>query len=543
MKHHSISVGVLVGLAILMYLFTPFGRDLWLPDEPRYAEVAMEMANTDNWIIPHLNGELYSEKPPLFFWQLALSSGLFGGWHSFAMIAPAGFAAIGCILMTYALATMLFNRHVATLSALVLMTMLLFTGVGQMVRMDMFLILCFMFSFLAFYKIYTHRQTNTWGYAFLFYMAAGLSTLTKGPIGLGLPGLIITIFVLWKYFVQRESPFDFELFGKLHVIPGSVLYVAIVLAWFLPAVRQQGWDYAYLITIRQNLGRVVDSFSHARPWYFYLYTLPWITLPWFPFLVSAAVKQRSIKISQYERDALTFLWVWWATTFLFFTCVSGKLEIYLLPLFPPTAILVGRLWWLVFSQQHNEPRLFRRLAYPAYSLGGVFVIGGMALFFIPEARQYLEAAGFLVILGILIIVFASQRAMRVLFGTVWSFTPVMLLYAILAVAPVLDQQFTLQSVVEDLHRFDAGDAELGLWQFYFPARYYLPGQLTLLTTQEEKVAFFSADVPAFCLARERYLEDIRREVNIPIYVLATYNIQHKRFILVSQRPIQEAFLQ
>jgi 4-amino-4-deoxy-L-arabinose transferase-like glycosyltransferase len=459
------------------------------------------------------------------------------------MIAPVGFAAIGCILMTYVLATMLFNRHVAIFSALVLMTMVLFTGVGQMVRMDMFLILCFMVSFFAFYKIYTYRQINTPGYAFLFYGAAGLGTLTKGPIGLGLPALIIIIFVLWKYFIRRESPFDLDLFGKLHVIPGSLLYVVIVLAWFLPAVHQQGWDYAYLITIRQNLGRVVDSFSHARPWYFYLYTLPWITLPWFPFLVSAAIKQRSMNISQHERDALTFLWIWWVTTFLFFTLVSGKLEIYLLPLFPPTAILVGRLWWLVFSQQHNEPRLFRRLAYPAYFLGGVFAIGGMALFFIPEARQYLGGAGLLVILGILIIVFASQRAMRGLFGTVWSFTPVMLLYAILAVAPVLDQLFTLQSVVEDLQRFDAKNAKLGLWQFYFPARYYLPDQLTLLATHEEKVAFFSADVPAFCLVREKYLEDIRREVNRPIHVLATYRIQNKRFILVSQHPIQEAFLQ
>ena len=209
-----------------------------------------------------------------------------------------------------------------------------------------------------------------------------------------------------------------------------------------------------------------------------------------------------------------------------------KTKIYLLPLFPPTAILVGRLWWLAFFQKQNSRSSIRHITYPAYFLGGVLVIGGITLIFIPETSHYLGGMGILLNFGILIIVFAWQRAFRFLFGIVWSFTPVLLLYAIVAVVPMLDQQLTLQPVVKDLQRFDAEDETLGLWQFYFP-----------LTTHEEKIAFFSAKIPVYCLAREKYLEDIRRELNIPIYVLATYHIQQKRFILVSQHPVQEAFLE
>lgn len=526
-----------------MYFVSPFGRDLWIPDEPRYAEVAMAMVETGNWIIPHLNEELYAEKPPFFFWQLALGAKLFGGWHAFAMIAPAAFAAVGCILMTYALATLLFNRHIALFSALVLMTMVLFTGVGQMVRMDMFLILCFMVCFFSFYTIYTHRQANTLGYALLFYVAAGLGTLTKGPIGLGLPGLIITVFVLWKYVVRHRSPFDFDLFGKMHVIPGTLLYLAIVLAWFLPAVRQQGWEYAYLITIRQNLGRVVDSFSHASPWYFYLYTLPWITLPWFPFLISAAIKNRSDKGSKKDQDAVIFLWIWVIATFLFFTAVSSKLEIYLLPLFPAVAILVGRLWWQIMSQANTTPVLLRYLTYPAFFLGGLLMIGGLVLLFIPETRHYRVGVVLVVGLGMLILMIASQRAVRALFGVVWSFTPLMLLYGMLVIVPVLDQEFTLQPVISDLQRFETGEQQLGLWQSYLPINYFLPGRITLLRTTEEKQHFFSVESPAYCLIQEKHLENAQHELNMPVYILATYRIAHVRFALISQQPIQEILLQ
>jgi 4-amino-4-deoxy-L-arabinose transferase-like glycosyltransferase len=83
---------------------------------------------------------VYTEKPPLYFWILAGSAKLFGGWHPFAMIAPAAFSTIGCVLVTYVFATLLFHHRAAFLRSLILMTSLLFVGVGQMVRMDMFLI-------------------------------------------------------------------------------------------------------------------------------------------------------------------------------------------------------------------------------------------------------------------------------------------------------------------------------------------------------------------------------------------------------------------
>ena len=99
-----------------------------------YAEIAMEMADTGNWIIPHLHGELYTEKPPLYFWLLAGSAKFFGNWQSLAMIFPVALSALGVIIVIYGFAALLFNRKVGFLSALMLMTSVLFLGVGQFVR-------------------------------------------------------------------------------------------------------------------------------------------------------------------------------------------------------------------------------------------------------------------------------------------------------------------------------------------------------------------------------------------------------------------------
>ena len=155
MQKYLSTIGIIILLAIPLFFLAPFFRDLLIPDEPRYTEIAMDMAKTGNWFVPHYQSELYSEKPPLFFWLLAASAKLLGGWYPFAMILPATLAAIGCLIVIYRFALFLFQqRIVAFLSTLVLMTLGLFVGVGQMVRMDTILLLCISLSLWCFYRVF-----------------------------------------------------------------------------------------------------------------------------------------------------------------------------------------------------------------------------------------------------------------------------------------------------------------------------------------------------------------------------------------------------
>ncbi len=534
MKAHLLTIGLLIGIALPLFLLTPLTRELWLPDEPRYAEIAMEMAESGNWIVPYLHGEIYTEKPPLYFWLLAGSAKLFGTWQPFAMIFPAALSALGVIIVVYGFVTLFFDRRVGVLSSLILMTSVLFIGVGQFVRMDMFLLLCLSLSLFSFFRLYIRTTPYDSIYVVLFFVPAALATLTKGPIGVGLPGLIILIFLGWTR--------KFDVLKKMRLFWGSLLYLAIVLAWFAPAIIQEGWEYAYLITIRQNWGRLHDSFSHARPWYFYLHTFPWITLPWFPFFISAIIRfWRTPNASDdKEADTSRFLWIWWSATFFFFSFVSGKLEIYLLPLLPPTAILTAHFWHTL--QKPREVSNDISLKIPASILAGTLLIASIILILQGESSEYWGGIVLLTAVGGLLMYAVTRRSSRLLFGVVCSITPLIVCYSAFDVVPMLNQQLSLQSVLRDMRHFKNGENVLALWESYSPIQYYLPFHVPVLVTPEEKRAFFSSSSPAYCLVREKYLDSIRQEIRIPLYIVGAYRVQQKNFLLLSQLPKEKLVL-
>jgi len=524
MKTHLLIIGVLIAIALPLFLLTPQARELWLPDEPRYAEIAEEMAASGNWLIPHLHGEIYTEKPPLYFWLLAGSAKLFGSWQPFAMIFPSALSALGVIIVVYGFVALFFNRRVGVLSSLILMTSVLFIGVGQFVRMDMFLLLCLSLSLFSFARLYFRATPHDNIYATVFFFAAALATLAKGPVGLGLPGLIILIFLVWRR--------DFGVLKKMHLFWGGLLYSFIVLAWFVPAIMKEGWDYAYLITIKQNLGRVHDSFSHARPWYFYLHTLPWITFPWFPFFISAIISLRKTPAASTDRDVLRFLWAWFGATFLFFSAVSGKLELYLLPLFPPMAILTAYFWDAFITRRESASSM--SLTIPAYVLAGSLLIFSIALILRGESFTHWGGIFCVDVVGSLLIYAAIRQSPRLLFGIISSITPLILSYGALNIVPTLDPQLSLKAVLQDMKSISNHKNTLALWESYYPIQYYVEPYVPVLKTSQEKQAFFSSPTPVYCLAREKNLERIQQEVGKPLYVVGTYRIQHKNFLLLSQ---------
>src|SRR4030043_131728 len=136
----------------LIFLFNLGGRDLWDPDETRYAVVAREMKETGNWILPHLNGEIYAEKPPLFFWLVNLSTFFTGENTELANRLPSALAGLITILLTFLFGERLFHTRVGFLSSLVLATCLLFPPVSRWMALDSLFTLLFLFTIYCFYR-------------------------------------------------------------------------------------------------------------------------------------------------------------------------------------------------------------------------------------------------------------------------------------------------------------------------------------------------------------------------------------------------------
>ena len=317
----------LLGLA----LFLPGigARDVWNPDEPRYAVVAREMRESGDWLVPHVNGRLYSEKPPLHFWAIAAASYLTGGVTETAARLPAAAAATLTLFLLWGIGRRLFDREVAWGAVLVFATSSKILWQGRVGQIDMTLIALVTLSMYAFVRGFVEERD---GFFRLFFVAAGLATLAKGPVGLLPPLLAIVAFALATG--QRD------LLRRMRIPTGLAIWALVVLAWLGPAILSAGREYFEIIVLKQNVTRYADPWHHFQPWYYYLTVVPADFFPWALFLPGSiwVLWRRS---TGGERRGYQWAFAWMAVTLVFFSLSPAKRTVYILTMYPALALLVA----------------------------------------------------------------------------------------------------------------------------------------------------------------------------------------------------------
>jgi 4-amino-4-deoxy-L-arabinose transferase-like glycosyltransferase len=325
----------LLALGLALYLPGLGSEVLRHPLEAKYALAAREMLEGGPLLVPYLYGELYPDKPPLYFWATAALGRLAGGQITEVTARlPAALAAVAGLLVTWALGRELFGARAGVLAAAVLGTSNLFFWYARQGHPDQFLCLFVSLACLAFWRGLApdapHRRAWTAG----AYVAMALGVLSKGLIGLVLPLLAAAGYLVLTG-GARALP------ARLALGPGLAVFLAIVLAWYAPAVTRHGIPYLHESLVRQHLVRFGDSWAHPAPWYFYLGEFPADFLPWLLFLPGTVVLGWRTRGEAPPRRPLLFPLAWFATGFLVFTLSSGKRSAYLLPLFPAAALAVG----------------------------------------------------------------------------------------------------------------------------------------------------------------------------------------------------------
>jgi 4-amino-4-deoxy-L-arabinose transferase-like glycosyltransferase len=147
-------------MGTLLFLFRIGERDLWDPDETRYALVAREMWESGNWILPQLDGSVYAEKPPLFFWVVNLSTFILGKDLEFVNRLPSALAGVACLLITFLFGERLFHPRIGFLSGLALATCFLFPQLSRWMMLDSLFTLLFLLTLLTFYHGYGQEETR-----------------------------------------------------------------------------------------------------------------------------------------------------------------------------------------------------------------------------------------------------------------------------------------------------------------------------------------------------------------------------------------------
>ncbi len=329
---NSRRAALFAGILVILFLSGALMRDLTYPDELRYAEVAREMLERGTWVLPTLNYEIYPDKPPLFFWLLALSMGLLGA-TPLAALLPSMLAALGTGLLTYRIGHEIFDRETARLGSFVFMTFSIVVLMAQVVRMDMLLTLLTTAAVYWFVRAIRRRPGDAgmnvlWGYVLI-----AMALLTKGPVGLLIPALAVLGFLALTE--QTDSA------RSLRSDTGVLIVAALALAWLFPAGFEGGWSYLKEIVWTQNAGRLADSFAHAKPFYYYLMIFPVLFFPWSFYLL--LYLDRSVRNGcARDRSTMILLLCWVLGPGIVFSLISGKMAIYLLPVTPALALLIAR---------------------------------------------------------------------------------------------------------------------------------------------------------------------------------------------------------
>lgn len=316
-------------LWLVLLLTTLYCRPLLPVDETRYVGVAWEMWQHNNLLVPYLNGEPYSHKPPLLFWLMQLSWSVFGV-HAWAARLVSPLFGLGSLFLTYLVARQLWpnDTRTATLAPLVVLGSLAWSVFSTTVMFDM---LMAFFSLLGVMGIlWSWRQGGSRGWIILG-LASGLGVLAKGPVIL-LYTLPVAIAAPWWMDTPRRWKSWY-----LGILFSVAIGALIGLSWALPAAWQGGEDYRNAILWGQTTGRLTESFAHRQPWWWYLPWLPALLFPWF---IWPPVWRGLARIAL---DAgLGLCLAWSLAGLLAFSLISGKQFHYLLPLFPAIALVATR---------------------------------------------------------------------------------------------------------------------------------------------------------------------------------------------------------
>jgi 4-amino-4-deoxy-L-arabinose transferase-like glycosyltransferase len=535
-------ITLLLGLCFLIYFINLGQWDLWSPDEPRYAEVSREMVNRGDWILMHRNGHLYTDKPPLFFWAIAVSSFLWQGFTPFSVRFPSALLGTLTVLLTFFIGKKLYSSRTGFLSGLVLATVYEFAYLSTRGNIDATLTFFTTASLFCFFQWYYDTQEekirprNLRGLSIYgFYISMGLATLAKGPVGFILPLLVSLIYLV----VQK----DWGGIRRMKLFPGMLLFIILVLAWYLPAVTRGGNVYLRETLLKHTLDAYAKGWTHVRPFYYYLYSFPLDFLPWFIFLPGAIVYGFFKEAAEKRREFL-FLFVWFAVIFLFFSISKGKRGLYLLPLYPAASLMVGKFWEdAIFTPMEH----FRRewISIPLYGLMALTLVGGLATPWVVRTRfpayfAYSLPMAFLLVGGGLAL-FVSYRFKRrgVVFFVIVGMMAGGFFYTLSVAFPFVNSyksaRFICQEITSRIQPGEKlaiyGDFEPGPFNFYTRI---VP--IPVLNEEEDLLNFLRSPERVFCLLRSRdFLKFQLREGRPEVQLIARCGVGGDHFVVISNR--------
>ena len=530
-------------LAAVIFLWFLGAHDLWAPDEPFFGEGAREMVADGQWLVTHVNGVVNSHKPPLFFWLIAIFSLPLGAVTEFTSRLPSALAALGTLVLIMRMGRRWFGPKTAALAGVLLATSYMFWDKARWSQIDS--LLCFLiWVALAAFDAWRSGDADGRRAGALFWLAAGLAVLAKGPVGLLLPlGIVIVVLALER---------DLASLRRFAPLLGPLVFVLVTGAWAMAATVWGPADYSVIGALREHfVERGMHGMHHVRPFWYYSERLPLSLLPWTALLPGAlVVAWRNRRRSAGLRLSLV------AAVFVvvFFSISTEKRDLYVLPAFPAIAImmavLVGRIaGWREGLEEAATPDR-RWVTIGQVIVGGLFTLVAVAVPFASGRVEYLPAwmlyllGAVLLVTGVAVLLTAVRgRALGSVAATAAGMA-VLYLAATAVVFPAMEprkssrtfaletKEITAESRAEG-HRVVAW----GAGNIPIAVAFYSDGVYTFETDDVDVLArHLRQEALVYAIVRMDRLEEIPEDVRDAMTVLHEQRLSRKDLALVANRP-------
>jgi 4-amino-4-deoxy-L-arabinose transferase-like glycosyltransferase len=515
---------LLLAAALLLVATGVGGRDLWDPDEPRTATITAGLLRSGHWAAPSLQGRPWLEKPPLYYWLAAASSGALGGVTGTAVRLPANAAAVLTALLVFALGRALFGRRCGALAALVLLTTEDFLIEARWARPDMLLALFLTAAVFCLWHATQARGAFWWAG---FFLACGCGVLAKGPVGLlPIPGALLYLASTRR--LRRLLEPDWVASLPLLFAPAGL--------WMLAWSASTGARFPLGEVLGRFSERVLSGLHHPRPVWHIFTTLPLALVPWIA-LLPAAIAETWPRPGRPRDDRMVFVYSLLLCDALIFAASVEKRGVYLLPMVPLLALLVGRLWDLSLFDWDPQPS--RRLigaglwGWAGLVAAAAIVVGRRAGREVPDlvgAGAWLGLAGLLAFLppALLLRRIGTGRAIG-LFAAGAAATGLVIVHVALPALDPLKSARPLALRVTEA----AGEAPLGIHPDpHAGLAWYLGRPVALLPDGDALAGFLAAAERGLALVERTAWDRAEAEAPSGTEVVLSGHVGHREFVLV-----------
>ena len=355
----------LAALWLLLLLMASL-RPLAIPDEGRYGEIGRWMLQSGDWLTPRLNGLPFFHKPAYLYWLEAISLATFGVSAFALRLVPALHAGLMLVAL-YLAARHISTETIARRAAVMLGTSLTFLVGGQYINHDMLVATWIGVAIWYFAFAFNAGDKPNATLARLGFAACALGMLSKGLIGIALPGLVIFIWLIWTR--------QFKKILYLPWVSGLALFSVIALPWFVMAQQKHPGLFNYMF-IGQQLNRyTAATYNNPAPWWFYLLAIAILFFPWVFFALSQLRRAAPSPASSHKvaKEWTRLSWVWVGAILAFFSIPNSKLVGYILPVMPPLALLAALGWERAMAHRARTPAIFGALCAVNIALALVLV--------------------------------------------------------------------------------------------------------------------------------------------------------------------------